>query len=235
MSKNIIYIQQALMEKGFNPGVIDGIWGRNTIAAVKAFQQQRALSIDGIVGPQTEAALFGQPVIVAHSASRRVLPWFEEAKELYGTKEFSGTGNNPIIMEWSDSLDIRYSGDDIPWCGLFVGHCIAATLTEETLPGNPLGARQWAKFGKRIEPCLGAVMVFWRVSKESGKGHVGFYAGEDDTGYQILGGNQSDMVCLTWVSKSRFLEARWPTTAQSLVNGITLTKMRTEGFSSDEA
>lgn len=235
MSENIKRIQRALMNKGFNPGVIDGIWGRNTIAAIKNFQHTQTLLVDGIVGPNTEAALFGAEAIPVHSASTLVLPWLEEAKSLLGTKEFSGASDNPIIMEWSDSLDIPYSGDDVPWCGLFVGHCIAVTLTEESLPGNPLGARQWTKFGKRIEPCLGAVMVFWRISEQSGKGHVGFYVGEDDSGYQILGGNQSNRVCLTWVHRDRFLQARWPVTAESLVNGLTLAKRRDEGFSANES
>ena len=53
------------------------------------------------------------------------------------------------------------------------------------------------------DPRLAAVMVFWRESLASGKGHVGFYAGEDDSAYQVLGGNQSDKVCLTWVAKNR--------------------------------
>lgn len=234
MSENIELIQAALMKAGYNPGVIDGIWGRNTIRAVKNFQSDKGLVVDGIVGDKTRKALFtGQDVAVPKSVF--FIPWFEEAKRLIGTKEFSGNGNNPIIMEWSDSLDLRYSGDDVPWCGLFVAHCVGATLPDEVLPGNPLGARQWEKFGNRITPSLGAIMVFWRESPASGKGHVGFYTGEDADAYQILGGNQSDTVCLTWVNKNRFLQARWPQTASGLNNAITLTKQRTEGLSQNEA
>lgn len=55
-------------------------------------------------------------------------------------------------------------------------------------------------------------MVFWRLSLQSGKGHVGFYAGEDKDAYRILGGNQSDSVSLAWIGKDRFLTARWPAT-----------------------
>lgn len=47
----ITQIQQALKNKGFDPGEIDGIWGRNTIAAVKQLQMQQGLEADGIVGP----------------------------------------------------------------------------------------------------------------------------------------------------------------------------------------
>lgn len=234
MSKNIELIQLSLMKAGYNPGVIDGVWGRNSIDAVKKFQKDKGLIIDGIVGEKTANALFSGPDSTIPKSSL-FIQWFEEAKRLVGTKEIIGSASNPIIMEWSDSLDIRYSGDDVPWCGLFVAHCIGATLPEEVLPGNPLGARQWEKFGKRITPSLGAIMVFWRESMQSGKGHVGFYAGEDNDAYQILGGNQSDTVCLTWVNKNRFLNARWPQTASALNNAITVTKQHTEGLSQDEA
>ena len=233
VSEAVRRIQQALKGKGFDPGEIDGIWGRNTIAAVKQFQTQQGLEVDGIVGPQTTAALIAGAATAPPSASS-LLPWFEEAKHLVGTKEVLGSKNNPVIMDWATSLDINYAGDDVPWCGLFVAHCIGSTLQQEVLPGNPLGARQWERFGDAITPRLGAVMVFWRESLASGKGHVGFYVGEDDTAYQILGGNQSDKVCLMWLGKNRFRSARWPKTATSLTSSP-VHKNRDEGLSTNEA
>lgn len=49
----IIEIQQALAAQGLKPGPLDGIWGRQTIAAVRAFQTKAGLEPDGIVGPLT--------------------------------------------------------------------------------------------------------------------------------------------------------------------------------------
>lgn len=213
---NVVRIQQALITHGFLPGVIDGVWGRRTIAAVRAFQTSKGISPDGIVGPITSAALFGNGDIYAGAP---VLPWMVEAEHLKGTKEVLGVGSNQTILNWAADLDIQYSGDDIPWCGLFVAHCIAATLTAEILPTNPLGARQWSTFGDPTTPRLGAVMVFWRESKTSGKGHVGFYTGESANAYRILGGNQSNQVSLVWVGKDRLLKARWPRSALSLGGG----------------
>lgn len=46
-------IQKALKERDFNPGVIDGEYGPNTLAAVYAFQKSNKLVADGIVGPAT--------------------------------------------------------------------------------------------------------------------------------------------------------------------------------------
>lgn len=77
-------------------------------------------------------------------------------------------------------------------------------------------------------------MVFWRKSLQSGLGHVGFYAGEDTEAYRILGGNQSDSVSLAWVSKDRFVAARWPVTVAAPVpNSVTVG--RTDSLSWNEA
>lgn len=50
-------IQQALSQKGFDPGALDGEFGPHTHAAVVAFQLSEGLLPDGEVGPQTAAAL----------------------------------------------------------------------------------------------------------------------------------------------------------------------------------
>lgn len=50
-------IQQALQEQGFDPGPIDGKFGPQTQSAVRQFQSQQGLVVDGIVGPNTEQAL----------------------------------------------------------------------------------------------------------------------------------------------------------------------------------
>lgn len=50
-------IQTRLKELGYNPGTIDGIYGTNTQNAVKAFQRDKGLSVDGIAGPKTLKAL----------------------------------------------------------------------------------------------------------------------------------------------------------------------------------
>ncbi len=46
-------IQQELKDRGLYSGNVDGIYGSQTEAAVKRFQKQQGLSVDGIAGPQT--------------------------------------------------------------------------------------------------------------------------------------------------------------------------------------
>ncbi|MCP3064386.1 peptidoglycan-binding protein [Myxococcus sp. K38C18041901] len=50
--------QKALAKAGFNPGAADGIYGKQTQQAVKAFQKKHGLTQDGIVGNNTGRALF---------------------------------------------------------------------------------------------------------------------------------------------------------------------------------
>lgn len=50
-------LQRALATLGFDPGTPDGIFGRHTRDAVIAFQEDRGLQPDGIVGQNTARAL----------------------------------------------------------------------------------------------------------------------------------------------------------------------------------
>ncbi len=61
-------LQIALQQTGNDPGPIDGVFGSQTEAAVKAFQAERGITVDGIVGPITwrnidEFAEFDEPVL----------------------------------------------------------------------------------------------------------------------------------------------------------------------------
>lgn len=50
-------LQQTLMQRGFNPGAIDAMYGQGTVAAVIAFQKSEGLLPDGVAGPRTLFAL----------------------------------------------------------------------------------------------------------------------------------------------------------------------------------
>ena len=52
-----LWLQQSLNKLGFGPLDEDGLAGRQTRAAVAAFQQQNGLDADGIAGPKTNAAI----------------------------------------------------------------------------------------------------------------------------------------------------------------------------------
>lgn len=56
-SPRVQQLQQLLKAKGFNPGPLDGTFGSGTETAVIAFQKSLALTVDGVVGKDTWAAL----------------------------------------------------------------------------------------------------------------------------------------------------------------------------------
>lgn len=131
---------------------------------------------------------------------------------LYGVAEVVGKGSNKTIMAWRDELNqagipiTGYSDDDIPWCGLFTA--IVAHRAGKPVPASPLWAANWAKFGVEAgNAMLGDVLVFKRPG---GGGHVGFYIGHDATCYHVLGGNQSNRVCITRIVKDRCTAIRRP-------------------------
>lgn len=208
----ILDVQNALIAAGFNPGSPDGVMGPRTRAAIMAFQRAKALEVDGIVGPVTFAALFGAGRIAARSDSAIPLhmPWLIEAARHIGLKEGAGTANNQIILNWAADLDADFHQDETPWCGLFVGHCMGSALPDDSLPNNLLGARNWLNYGMPASPQLGSVLVFWRGKRDGWQGHVGFYWAEETNHFHVLGGNQSDKVSVTRISKDRLLGARWP-------------------------
>lgn len=54
---SVVYLQQMLLSKLYPVGEIDGIFGTNTLNAVRDFQAENGLEVDGIVGPNTWEAL----------------------------------------------------------------------------------------------------------------------------------------------------------------------------------
>jgi len=137
----------------------------------------------------------------------------QEALNHFGTAEVVGKGSNATIIGWRDELNQNgvkikgYSDDDIPWCGLFAAIVVLRARSAGEVVEEPLWALNWAEFGtKSPQAGLGDILAFQR----NGGGHVGFYIAEDSTCYHVLGGNQSNKVCITRVEKDRCKAVRRP-------------------------
>ncbi|WP_299686670.1 peptidoglycan-binding protein [uncultured Tateyamaria sp.] len=199
-----IMVQHQLARLGFYGGAIDGLRGPLTDAAIVDFKRSIGLRARPYLGPLTYDALFGAKSAID---GRSTLPWMLEAAHVRGLHEARDLG---VLRAWFDRSVAWIDPREIPWCGAFVATAFRQWQHDIDLPENPLGARNWMKFGRACPPQFGAVLVFWRGSKKGWKGHVGFYHAEDNTHFHVLGGNQSNAVTVSRIAKTRFLQARWP-------------------------
>lgn len=84
--QDVLLLQKRLQELGYsNVGQPDGILGPQTDAAVRAFQQSRGLKVDGIVGPLTWTALFEDTP--SNPALEKVQKVLEELKQPHRYKD----------------------------------------------------------------------------------------------------------------------------------------------------
>ena len=136
------------------------------------------------------------------------IAWLVEARRMMEARE-TGRGDRRALLRALGRMN-RRAPWTMPWCGLFVAHCLRAAMPEVPLPALPLRARPWKRWGEPVAPQLGALMLFWHYHPASPFGHVAFYWAEDAQAYHVLGGNQRHRVCVQRYPKSRFVAARWP-------------------------
>lgn len=130
-----------------------------------------------------------------------------EAVKLIGTKEIPGLKHNPAIMTWAQEVGIAdiYKNDETAWCGLFMAITMLRAGREPLRRYAAIRAREWANYGVKADRAeLADILVFVRP----GGGHVGYYVGEDDLCYHVLGGNQSNMVNIIRIEKARCIAIR---------------------------
>lgn len=125
----------------------------------------------------------------------------------YGTKEFEGPTSNPDIKAMADELGFNMEDDStLSWCSLALNYYAKKCGYEYT---NSLAARSWLKSSILVlKPSLGDVIVLWRESPSSWKGHVGLFISWDDKKIWLLGGNTNNMISIASFSRERVLGIR---------------------------
>ena len=186
-------LQRDLVRLGYNIGRtgVDGIFGPNTQGAVIAFQRGHPpLAVDGIVGPQTWAALGRatppgdpQPIPPGHQDPGHLA--IAEARKWLNNRE--GPGNQNRFSTYF------HRGPEL-WCADFVSYCFEKT-------GNPIGksgagislvTAMDAWFRHRGDwdsrPEVGAVIAFrW----STGQHHVGIVTKVTGSQITYISGNTS--------------------------------------------
>lgn len=207
--------QLELAKRGYNlKGT--GYFGTATDTAVEAFQKRYSLTVDGELGPLTALAIDNAPLegklpTTTHLEISRPL-WLEAGLKYLGTKEFAGSKDNPVIIDWAKeeggSIEEQFNHDSIPWCALFANH----VLTKVGLKGTET---LWALDFAGKWPCTklaGPAVGAFAPMKRNGGGHIMIVVGRDQLGNIMgLGGNQSDAVTIAPFAVSRLNQGfYWP-------------------------
>lgn len=115
-----------------------------------------------------------------------------------GVKEISGDEHNDTIVAYAHAIGLKWINDDeTPWCAIFMWWVLMKCGYEYKANA---AARSFDDYGTKVlSPEPGDIVVFWRESINSGKGHVGVFLGfSDDKRYVfVLGGNQANSVTIS--------------------------------------
>ena len=126
------------------------------------------------------------------------------AMDLFNVSEVPGAENNPQIMKMFAAIDQDWvQGDETSWCSAFINYLAKENGYDYS---GSLTARSWLPIGRRASiPNPGDIAVLWRESPDSWKGHVGFFIRDDGMNVWILGGNQSNKVCIKPYPRERVI------------------------------
>ena len=156
--QDVAQIQSQLNALGYAAGPADGDFGSNTTAAVKAFQKDRGLDADGVVGASTFRALMGRDIPVSRDSStvsvRRVL---QTALRYQGVPYVFG-GTSPNGFDCSGFVRYVFAGNGLQ---------LPRMADEQYDLGLPVSYN-------RLQP---GDLVFF-TTYAPGASHVGIYLGD---------------------------------------------------------
>ena len=115
---DVLDVQQRLSAAGYQAGVLDGMYGPTTATAVRTFQKDHGLGVDGVVGSQTLAALQTARPGAEPRPSPLGLAALAEAVKHVGVKEEPPDSNKTPFGVW-------FGVDGVAWCNTFVSYCFA--------------------------------------------------------------------------------------------------------------
>jgi len=111
-------VQLRLVALGYAVGNADGVYGPTTAAAVRRFQRDHELVVDGVVGAKTAATLATTTQPAKQLSSVQGLAALAEAAKHIGVMEAPPESNRTPFGVW-------FGVDGVAWCNVFVSYCFA--------------------------------------------------------------------------------------------------------------
>lgn len=165
-------IQSQLVELGYNPGTIDGQWreGGNTFNAVKAFQGDNGLTVDGKPGPNTRAKL---NAMTSTSSGT-------DSGSSSSSSSGSGSGQSWTQAELNKVPALK-SGDEVVFNATLTDYDVGPTWRYATLDSWLNGLRTSGQLATKSngasEDVTGKSVQYWMQRAGAGIASVGVMGG----------------------------------------------------------
>lgn len=122
-----------------------------------------------------------------------------QAELAIDVREIAGPENNPRIVLYHGTTSGGAAPDETAWCSSFINYCVEQAGRKGT---DSKWAKSWHdnNWGQVVtdDPRTGDIVVWRRQSASMDGGHVGFFVGNVGDGIiRVLGGNQSNRVCIS--------------------------------------
>jgi uncharacterized protein (TIGR02594 family) len=190
---------------------LGGIGDIETFTAIREIYDRLAESRGDGAAAQARAARVAETATIGAASDS---PWMAVARGELGQRDYRGPRHNPRVIEYLNTTTLQANNDETSWCSAFVNWCLLKAGLRGT---NNAAARSWLAYGQALRtPRPGCIVILWRESPSSWKGHVGFFEGFDvGNRVRLLGGNQGggvdwDEVCVANFPQERILGYRWP-------------------------
>lgn len=95
---SVRFLQEALKNLGYYPHGLDGIYGLQTQAAVRKFQLHAGITVDGVAGPRTLAALSESANHTVNAAEKYVDKFIDEQIPKLNTNLKTGTSGHQVTI-----------------------------------------------------------------------------------------------------------------------------------------
>lgn len=182
-------VQSELNKRGYGPLNVDGQLGPKTNTAIKNFQKDSGIKVDGLAGPDTLALL-----LPATEPSSKVLNIraMEIAESQIGVREATGKNDGPQVEAYLKSVGL---GKGFSWCAAFLYWCFqkAATDLKTANPlvktGGVLAHYNQSKATKVTKPQPGDIFI---MDFGGGAGHTGIVKAVRGTAVDTIEGNTND-------------------------------------------
>src|SRR6516165_7868786 len=141
--------------------------------------------------------------------------WLVRARTFIG---FHETGNNRGIEQFISEAKTGSLGE--PWCAIFANAMLESVGVLGTRSPAARSFEHNTNFSS-TQPIVGCIVTFWRISPDSGEGHVGFFLGQDANNVHLLSGNDDDQVEIADHPRSRVTGYWWPKAVPILAHSST--------------